>query len=102
MDKFDETLIHLFCDCDKITPLWDNLCDFTGNKTGENFQFSQFQKMFGLDTEDYDHKNTINFLILCMKFYIYRCKFQKVTLNFQAYKTWSRSNLIRSTKLLRT
>ena len=85
-DKFDETLIHLFCDCDKITPLWDNLCDFIGNKTGENFQFSQFQKMFGLDIVDSDHKNTINFLILCMKFYIYRCKFQKVTPNFQAYR----------------
>ena len=62
------------------------MCDFIGNKTDENFKFSQFQKMFGLDIEDSDHKNTINFLILCMKFYIYRCKFQKVTPNFQAYK----------------
>ena len=49
--------------------------------------FSNYQKMFGLDIEDSDHKNAINFLILCLKFYIHRCKFQNVCPSFQAYKT---------------
>ena len=43
--------------------------------------------MFGFDIEDCEHKNAINFLILCLKFYmIHQCKFQKVNPSFQAYK----------------
>ena len=42
--------------------------------------------MFDFDIEDSEHKNAINFLILCLKFYIHRCKFQKVNPSFQAYK----------------
>ena len=39
----------------------DNMCDFIQSKTGEDFQFSNYQKMFGLDFEDSEHKNAINF-----------------------------------------
>ena len=42
--------------------------------------------MFGAEDEDSDHKNAINFLILCLKFYIYICKFRLSTLIF---KMWS-------------
>ena len=85
-EKIDETLIHLFCECDVIVPLWDNLSDFIKSRTGEDLQFSNFHKMFGFDIEDSEHKDAINFLILCLKFYIHRCKFQKVNPSFQAYK----------------
>ena len=44
--------------------------------------------MFGLDFEDSEHKNAINFLILCLKFFIHRCKFQNVNPSFQAYKNF--------------
>ena len=84
--KNDESLIHLFCECDVVTPFWDHLSDFIESKTGESLQFSNYQKMFGLDIEDSDHKNAINFVILCLKFYIHRCKFQNVCPSFQAYK----------------
>ena len=84
----EETLIHLFCECDVVTPLWDNMSDFIQSKTGEDFQFSNYQKMFGLDFEDSEHKNAINFLILCLKFFIHRCKFQNVNPSFQAYKNF--------------
>ena len=30
----------------------------------------------------------INFLFLCLKFYIMRCKFQEVDLNFQAFRSF--------------
>ena len=56
------------------------------SKTGECFGFSNFQKMFGLDVEESEHKNAINFLVLCLKYYIHRCKFQDVNPSFQAYK----------------
>ena len=82
----DETLVHLFCECSKVTGLWENLSDLTESKIGERIEFSNYQKMFGIDLEDSEHKNIINYLILCIKFYIYRCKFQEVTPCFQGYK----------------
>ena len=71
--------MHLFCECSKVTDLWENLSDLTESKTGERIEFSNYQKIFGIDLEDSEHKNIINYLILCIKFYIYRCKFQEVT-----------------------
>lgn len=85
-NKVDETLDHLFCNCDNIISLWDQLQMLIEIKTGDEFIFSNFQKMFGVQMEDSEHYEAINFLILCLKFYIYRCKFQKINPNFQAYK----------------
>lgn len=82
----DETLVHLFCECEKITPLWDSLVTLIQSKTGDSFDFSEYQKMFGLELEDTEHYITINFLILCLKFYIHMCKFQNSSPSFQAYK----------------
>ena len=45
-----------------------------------------FRKCFGLDVKESEHKRAINLLNLCLKFYIYRCKFQDVNPSFQAYK----------------
>ena len=78
------------------------MSDFIESKTGEGFQFSNFQKMFGLDIEESEHKDIINFLILCLKFYIHRCKFQKVSPNFQVYKNFVKIKLNTDNKLLRT
>ena len=85
----EETVIHLLCECDVVTPLWDDMSDFNQSKTGEDFQFSNYQKMFGLDFEDSEHKNAINFLILYSKLFIHRCKFQNVNPSFQAYKNFT-------------
>ena len=43
---------------------------------------------FGVDIEESKHKYAINFLFLCLKFHIHRCKFQKIAPNFQAYKNF--------------
>ena len=42
--KFPETLFHLFCECEKVTPLWDDLCFLINNISGESFDFSNFEK----------------------------------------------------------
>ena len=60
--------MHLFCECDKVSPLWDELCFLINNISGETFNFSNFDKMFGI-TDISEHDNCINFLFLCMKFY---------------------------------
>ena len=83
--KSTESYIHMFCDCDKIRPLWDNLSTFIDKKCGENLDLSNFQKMFGLDLLSSEHNRGINFLILYLKFYIYRCRFQQCNPNFQAF-----------------
>ena len=62
------------------------MSDFIESKTGEDLLFSNFHKIFGFVIEDSDHYNAINFLSLCLKFYIHRCKFQQVNPSFQAYK----------------
>lgn len=80
-----ESLVHLFCDCDNILNLWDSLSAFIEKKTNENYKFSKFEKMFGVDPTSTCHSTCINYLILCLKFYIYRCRFQQIIPKFQAY-----------------
>ena len=41
-----------------------------------------------MDIEESEHKNAINFLFLCLKFDIHRCKFHKIALNLQTYKNF--------------
>ena len=82
--KFPETLFHLFCECEKVNTLWDDLCFLINSVSGESFIFSDFEKMFGV-TDFSEHDCCINFLFLCLKFYIHRCKFQQSNPNFVAF-----------------
>ena len=66
----------MFCDCEKILPMWNNLKTFIDKKCSENLDLSNFQKMFGIDILSSEHSMGINFLILYLKFYIYRCRVQ--------------------------
>ena len=82
--KYPETLFHLFCECEKVTPLWDDLCFLINTISGESFDFSNVENMFGL-TDSSEHDCCISFLFLCLKFYIHRCKFQESIPNFVAF-----------------
>ena len=79
-----ESLVHLFCNCPNITSLWQNLLSYISRKTGCCDYVTTFEKMFGV-CYDSAHKKCINCLFLYLKFYIYRCKFQKVQPNFDAF-----------------
>ena len=82
--KFPETLLHLFCQCEKVSPLWDDLCFLINSISEESFTFSVFEKMFGV-TDTSEHDNCISYLFLCLKYYIHRCKFQESDLSFVAF-----------------
>ncbi len=82
--KYPETLFHLFCQCEEITPLWDELIFLINNISGESFDFSDFEKMFGV-TDVSEHDNCVSFLFLCLKFYIHKCKFQELNPNLVAF-----------------
>ena len=45
---YDESFVHLFCDCDKVKSLWDSLTAYIEDKTGDHFTFSNSQKVFGV------------------------------------------------------
>ena len=83
-NNLPETILHLFCECEKVSPLWDELCFLINNISVESFTFSNFEKMFGV-TDLSEHDNCINFLFLCLKFYLHRCKFQQTNPNFVAF-----------------
>ena len=82
--KFPETLLHLFCQCEKVSPLWDDLCFLINIISEESFTFSVFEKMFDV-TDTSEHDNCISYLFLCLKYYIHRCKFQESDLSFVAF-----------------
>ena len=75
----------MFCDCEKVLPLWNKLSTFIDKKCGENLDFSNFQKMFGIDILSSEHSRGINFLVLYLKFYIYRCTFQQCISDIKAF-----------------
>ena len=60
---------------------WQNLLSFISKKTGGYNIVTTFEKMFGV-SNDTAHKQCINCLFLYLKFYIYRCRFQKLQPNF--------------------
>ena len=64
----------------KVLPLWNKLSTFFDEKCCENLDFSNFQKMFDIDILSSEHSMVIN-----LKFYIYRCKFQQCIPNFKAF-----------------
>ena len=83
-NNFPETILHFLCECEKVSPLWDELCFLINNVSGESFNFSNFEKMFGV-TDLSEHDVCINFLFLCLKFYLHRCKFQQTNPSFVAF-----------------
>ena len=76
-----ETVLHVFCECEKVRPLWDELLQLINDKLNADYLFDNFDLMFGVSDDSF-----VTFLILCCKFYIYRCKFQEVEPNFTAFK----------------
>jgi hypothetical protein len=80
-----EYLLHLFCKCKHVTPIWTtvkhwlNKCGFHNMVT-----FSHADILLGIE----DQQVIVNFIILIVKFAIYKCKLQNKIPNFavvQAY-----------------
>ena len=60
-------MVHVFCECNKVKPIWSELCSMLDNKLYADYQFDNFEFMFG-DANDM----LLSFLFLCCKYYIYR------------------------------
>ena len=74
-------MLHVFCECEKVRPIWDELLQLINDNLHADYTLDNFDLMFGVSDD-----SLVTFLILCCKFYIYRCKFQEVSPNFVAFK----------------
>jgi len=81
--KFPESFRHVFCECDKVKPLWISLQNLVNSKLHSDYTFNHFEIMFGISYEPF-----LSYLILCCKFFIYKCKFQNVAPKFTAFKSF--------------
>ena len=82
--KEPETLMHLFCDCEIVLSLWNNVSEFMSSRLRTNIVFCKQHMLFG-----FDHKGIIfcfsNGLLLCVRFLIYTCKYSKSKLELLQY-----------------
>ena len=66
--------------------IWDDLVKIIQDKEDTSFSISNFEKMFGIYKD-----NFLTYLFLCVKYYIYVCKFQNKKATFVGY-TWFLKN----------
>ena len=75
--KFPESIIHVFCDCEFVKPIWEEFVEIIQDKHDINFSISNFDKIFGVFKDKF-----LTFLFLGIKYYTYICKFQNKKPNF--------------------
>ena len=80
-NKFPETIVHVFCECEHVKPIWADLVEIINDKHDMDFVLSNFEKIFGIFKDKF-----LSYLILCVKYFIYVCKFKKVKPNFLGCK----------------
>lgn len=82
-DKFDETMVHLFCDCEKVSPIWECLLDLLIKKYDQNINVTNFEKLFGIPDDRF-----VTYLMLLVKYYVFICKFKDTLPNIVAFKSF--------------
>ena len=84
--KVPETIIHIFCECDFVKPFWLEIDNIFHLNTEFDCQLSNFEKVFGI----FDNK-FLTYIILCTKYFIYRCKFQDKKPHVNSLKSFIKS-----------
>ena len=79
-----ETIVHFLIECPVVQDLWKDITEI-----GNPLDISFFERMFGIN-QDSCHNQCMNFIFLCTKFDIYRCKFQNQVPSFQALLSFIR------------
>ena len=78
-------MVHLFCDCEKVSPIWLDLLDTISHKSA-NFavqNVSNFEKIFGFCEDKF-----VSYLFLLLKYHIYVSKFNNNVPNFAVFKSF--------------
>ena len=85
--KLSETIIHFFCESEVVKPIWNDLDKIVRNKHDINFASSPFEKMFGIQGAKF-----ITYLFLCVKYFLYVCKFQNKIPDFTNFVNFLKNN----------
>ena len=86
-DKFPESVIHIFCECDFVRPFWEELFKIIKDRYDIDFSASNFDKIFGVFGDKF-----LTYLFLCLKYHIYSCKFQNKRPTFSGFKIFVKNN----------
>lgn len=79
-----ETILHLFCNCVKVLPLWDAFTNFINLSFEGNFRLNACIKLFGI-TNNIGYNNGINKLLIWFRYFIYRGKQNTEVPSFNFY-----------------
>ena len=82
-----ETIIHFFCECEVAKSLWKDLINIIKSKEDIDFSVSAFEKVFGIQDDKF-----LTYLFLCLKYYLYICKFQNKIPNFAHFLNFLKQN----------
>ena len=82
-NKEEETMVHIFCDCEKVIPVWQDLLDIIGQKDVNLGNVTNFEKMFGICNDRF-----VTYLFLLFKYHIYTCKFNDNLPNFAIFRSF--------------
>ena len=77
---------YFFCECDFVKPFWLEIDNIFHLNTEFDCQLSNFENIFGI----FDNK-FLTYIILCTKYFIYRCKFQDKKLHINGLKSFIKS-----------
>ena len=78
-------LIHLFCKCDQVINLWNNISQWINNKININVIFDDELIILGPKKLS-PHQIPLNFVILITKSYIFWCSRIKKNFNLEELK----------------
>ncbi len=68
----DETLIHIFYQCDQVRLLWDTIMQWILRKTNININLSEQQTLLGYSSGN-NNQIPVNTILICTKAYIFYC-----------------------------
>ena len=92
-DSNPETIEHLYWYCDQIFPLWSTLANWICLVTEIEIEFSLESVLLGY-TNCMPCKNVINWIILVLKFFIYKCKMERRNPDFSGVQSYLISFII--------
>ena len=83
----DETLNHLFCECRKVQPLWQNISNWINNKLGYRLNIDNETKLFSQLGITKNHI-PLNTILLVTNGYIFWCARSKKDPDIFQLQTW--------------
>ena len=80
--KEKETITHIFANCEVVNVLWQTVKEYFDVIP----DLTPFIKLYGFIDADLEDSLIINQIILTVKYYVYKCKWEESRLSFNVVK----------------